>query len=95
MPTDPPLCEKIAVLMPMTSPLRFKRAHRVARLIDASVWMKFLVRGDAHVGPAGRADDAHGDGLVQPEGVADGDRPLPERSAFPSTEVSRPSARVG
>jgi hypothetical protein len=42
MPMDPPLWEKIAVLMPMTSPLRFKSGPpELPGLMEASVWMKF------------------------------------------------------
>ena len=42
MPIEPPLWEKIAVLMPMTSPRRFKSGPpELPGLIEASVWMKF------------------------------------------------------
>ena len=42
MPIDPPLCEKIAVLMPITSPLRFSSGPpELPGLMLASVWMKF------------------------------------------------------
>ena len=42
IPIEPPLWEKIAVLMPMTSPRRFKSGPpELPGLIEASVWMKF------------------------------------------------------
>ena len=41
MPSLPPVREKIAVLMPMSSPLRFTSAPpEFPGLMDASVWMK-------------------------------------------------------
>ncbi len=40
MPTEPPVGEKIAVLMPMTSPLRLNSGPpELPRLMAASVWM--------------------------------------------------------
>jgi len=42
MPTEPPVREKIAVLMPIRLPAASMRAPpELPTLIDASVWMKF------------------------------------------------------
>ena len=41
MPWEPPVCEKIAVLMPMSAPRASTRAPpELPGLIGASVWMK-------------------------------------------------------
>ena len=42
MPIEPSVWEKIAVLIPMTSPLRLRSGPpELPGLIEVSVWMKF------------------------------------------------------
>ena len=69
----------IAVLIPMTSPFRFTSGPpELPGLMEASVWMKFsYVAMPTSERPVALMTP-DGDGLVQPEGVADGDGPLPD-----------------
>ena len=80
--------ETIAVLMPTTRAVQVQqRASRVAR-IDGRVGLdEGLVGGHAHVGAAGRRDDADGHGAVETEGIPDGDGPLPDAQPVRVAEI--------
>ena len=73
-------CRLIAVLMPMTSPVMpMSGPPELPGLIDASVWMKSDSRAlppGARILAAQGADDAAGHGVVQAQGVADGEHAL-------------------
>ena len=76
MPTLPPVGEKIAVLMPMTSP--FQVEHRAARIaaVDGGVGLQKIVVGTGIDIASARRDDAGRHGAAQAEGIADGDHPV-------------------
>ena len=64
------------VLTPITSPLMFSSGPPLLPgLMAASVWMKRW-NCVADVGAIHGADDAGGDGFLEPERRADGDRPI-------------------
>ena len=71
MPTEPPDCEKIAVLMPTSVPSRSTSAPpELPGLIAASVWMKER-KSLMPIGARQAGDDAAGDGLADAERIAD------------------------
>ena len=73
MPMEPPDFEKIAVLMPTSSPAMLTSAPpELPGLMAASVWMKKLIVADADLGTRQRRDDAAGHRLSDAEGIADG-----------------------
>src|SRR4029079_17747814 len=72
-----------------------QRAARVAR-VDGGVRLdEVLVRDDPNLGPPRRAHDAHGDGLLEPEGAPDRDGPLADLDAVGVPELRRDDALVG
>ena len=74
MPIEPPLREKIAVLMPTSLPFESTSAPpELPGLIAASVWMKFSYVLMPRFAAAQRRDDAHRHGLADAERVADGE----------------------
>lgn len=61
---------KIAVLMPINCPCRFTRAPRIS-WIDSGVGLdEIFIVHNAHIGSPNRADDAHGDGLIEAKRIA-------------------------
>ena len=74
MPTEPPDCEKIMVLMPTSLPVHVdERAAGVAG-VDGGVGLQEHLRlGLRHLGARQRRDDAAGHRLADAERVADGE----------------------
>ena len=76
MPMLPPVRDRMAELMPTSSPRRFTKAPPEFSGIDGSVGLdEILVAAGLRIDAAApeRADDTGGDGVLQAEGVADGD----------------------
>ena len=90
MPILPPFGPMIAVLMPMTSPLRLTSgAARVAG-IDRGVGLdEILVALDVEPGAPERADDARGHGLAEAERIADGDHEIADLEILRIAERQR------
>ena len=75
MPIEPPDGEKIAVLMPITSPSRLNAGPPVAAIDRRIDLQEVVIQAIADIAAAGR-DNAGGDGAAKPERVADGDHPV-------------------
>ena len=74
MPIEPPLREKIAVLMPTSCPFMSTSAPpELPGLMAASVWMKKPESAIADMRAGERRDDAAGHRLADAERVADGE----------------------
>ena len=83
MPMLPPVRERIAELMPTSSPLEVhERAAGVAG-VDRRVGLdEVLVAFRVDAGAAERADDAGGDGVAEAERIADRDDEIADFGAI-------------
>ena len=88
-PSLPPLLEEIAVLIPITSPLRFTRGPPLLPgLMAASVWMKFSSLGDADPAALG-TDDPGRHRSFQAEGMPYGQDPVADLDGVAVAEPGR------
>ena len=92
MPTEPPVGDRIAVLMPITSPVHVEERAAGIALVDGRVGLDVVVVGSGlDVAAAGR-DDAGRDRAAEAERVADRHHPVARPHVLRVAERARPSA---
>ena len=95
MPTEPPDGEKIAVLMPMTSPLHVE--HRTAGVapVDRRVGLEEVVVGSGVDVAGAGGNDAGGHRAAEAEGIADRQHPVADPHVVAVAERHRRQLLVG
>ena len=95
MPTEPPVGDRMAVLMPMTSPFHVEQRAAGIALVDGRVGLDVVVVGAGlDVAAAGR-DDAGRDRAAEAERVADRHHPIARTKLVGIAEFHRLQGLVG
>ena len=89
IPIEPPEGDRIARLIPITSPAMLNKGPPENGFVDRRVGLKIIVVGTRlDVAMAGR-DDARGDRAAKPKGIADGDHPIAHAHLFAVAKLHR------